>query len=252
MKEKKFDINENGMSIRCLSYSISNIKDAENIVVATYGFGGKKENHAISEFVERLTGKYKSFAVITFDWPCHGEDARKKLTISECLLYLDIVNKYIRTEFDPSGIYNYSSSFGAYITLLYIHLYNNPYNKIGLRCPAIGMYDAMLKNIDNDGLLKLKKGKEILIGFDRKMKISSEFFDELKENDISKFDYIDYADQILMIQGTCDEMVPIALTEKFSDKNVIELIEVDGADHPFSNPKHMDTAIHSIIEFFAE
>ena len=114
------------------------------------------------------------------------------------------------------------------------------------------MYDAMLKNIDNDGLLKLKKGKEILIGFDRKMKISSELFDELKENDISKFDYIDYADQILMIQGTCDEMVPIALTENFSDKNVIELIEVDGADHPFSNPKHMDTAIHSIIEFFAE
>ena len=36
------------------------------------------------------------------------------------------------------------------------------------------------------------------------------------------------------------------------EDDVIELVPVEGADHPFRNPKLMDTAIHTIVEFFSE
>ncbi len=75
--------------------------------------------------------------------------------------------------------------------------------------------------------------------------------DELKECDITKKDYMDYADSMLIIHGTKDEMVPISYSEEFSDNNVIELIKVEGADHRFADQKKLDFAIQKIIEFFA-
>ena len=250
MQNKHFDINEEGYSIRCLAYFNKDLRQAKKIVIATYGFGGNKENHAISTFADRLIGKYKSFAVITFDWPCHGQDARKKLLLSECLKYLDLVIRYVKEEMGAEEIDNYSSSFGAFITLDYLAKKGNPFHRIGLRCPAIKMYEALTMHFTEDDWSKLHKGKEILQGFERKMEIGNEFLEEMQTDDVTKQDYLDYADSILMIHGTNDEMVPIEVTRQFSGDNVIELIEVEGADHPFSNPKHMDLAIQKIISFF--
>ena len=145
---------------------------------------------------------------------------------------------------------NYSSSFGAFITLDYLAKKGNPFHRIGLRCPAIKMYEALTMHFTEDDWSKLHKGKEILQGFERKMEIGNEFLEEMQTDDVTKQDYLDYADSILMIHGTKDEMVPIEVTRQFSEDNVIELIEVEGADHPFSNPKHMDLAIQKIISFF--
>ena len=97
----------------------------------------------------------------------------------------------------------------------------------------------------------ISEGKEILRGFDRKIKLTEDFFDDLRAHDVSANDYMDYAESILMIHGTKDEMAPIEVSRKFSDDNVIELVEVENADHPFSNPGCMDLAIQKIIEFFA-
>ena len=100
---------------------------------------------------------------------------------------------------------------------------------------------------------KLSKGKEVLAGRDRKMKISKEFLESLKtiDDEIAAFDYIDYAESILMIHGTLDDSVPIENAKEFSEKNIIELVEVEKADHRFSDPKRMDFAIQKIIDFFA-
>ena len=100
------------------------------------------------------------------------------------------------------------------------------------------------------GMSKLAKGKEIIRGFDRKIKLTQDFFDDLRDHDVSKEDFLDYADSILMIHGTRDEMAPIEVSREFSENNVIELIPVENADHPFSNPTYMDFAIQKIISFF--
>lgn len=250
--EKNFDINEQGFSIRCKMYYNKDLHDLKYIVIATYGFGGNKDNKAIEKFADRITTKYKGFGVVCFDWPCHGKDARNKLILSECLKYMDLVVSHVKTDMKAEHIYNYSSSFGAYVTLRYIHEYGvNPFEKTAFRCPAIKMYDSMAAHITDEDRAVLNKGKEILRGFDRKIKISKEFLDDLAENEVSQYDFMDYADDIIMIHGTKDEMAPIEVSRDFSEKNVIELIEVENADHPFSNPKYMDFAIQKIQEFFA-
>lgn len=248
--EKYFDINERGFSIRCKVYFEKDLHSLKHIVLATYGFGGNKDNKAVEKFAERITTKYKGFGVVCFDWPCHGKDARNKLILEECLSYMDMVTDHIQKDMGAEDIYNYSSSFGAYVTLLYIHKHGNPFKKTAFRCPAIKMYDSMTAHITDEDWNVLSKGREILRGYDRKIKITGDFLNELKDNDVSTYDYMDNADDILMIHGTKDEMAPFIVTEEFSENNVIELIKVENADHPFSNPKYMDFAIQKIQEFF--
>ena len=250
--QKYFDINEDGFSIRCKLYYQKDLHALPHIVIATYGFGGNMDNNAVEKFAERLTTKYHGYGVVCFDWPCHGKDARNKLILDECCTYLDLVTRYVKDTLHAEDVYNYSSSFGAYVTLRSLAANGeNPSKRIAFRCPAIRMYDSIAAGVSDDDWDKLRKGKEILRGFDRKIKLSQEFFDDLKAHDVSQYDYLDDADSILMIHGTKDEMAPIDVSRKFSDDNVIELIEVENADHPFSNPKYMDFAIQKIIEFFA-
>ncbi|WP_193004334.1 hypothetical protein [Neisseria yangbaofengii] len=47
-------------------------------------------------------------------------------------------------------------------------------------------------------------------------------------------------------------MIDISVSKTFAENNVVELIAVEGADHPFSKPKHMDVSIQKIIGFFSD
>ncbi len=248
---KYFDINEQGFSIRCKLYYNKDIHSHTDVVIATYGFGGNKDNKAVEKFADRITTKYKGYVVICFDWPCHGLDARNQLHINECITYLETVIKYAKDQLHAKRIYNYSSSFGAYVTLRFIHeRKDNPFDKIAFRCAAIKMHEALARDFTSDDIDKLNKGKEILRGHDRKIKITKDLMDDLEKNDIRQYDYMEYADNIIMLHGTKDEAVPIEDAIEFSENNVIELYKVENADHPFTNPDYMDFAIQKIIEFF--
>ena len=251
MKEKYFDIVGSGYSVKCKLYC-ADANSIKKLIISCHGFGGSKENAAAKRVAERMLPTHKDAALLSFDWPCHGKDARNKLILDECCTYLDLVTRYVRETMHAEDVYNYSSSFGAYITLRYLAEHgDNPFKRIAFRCPAIKMYDSIAAGVTQEDWDKLRKGKEILRGFDRKIKLTEDFFDDLRAHDISSCDFMDYAESILMIHGTKDEMAPIEVTRKFSDDNVIELIEVENADHPFSNPACMDLAIQKIIEFFA-
>lgn len=252
MKEKKFDINEEGVSVRCRMMTADDSRTHGRVVICTHGYGSSKDVANITRFAEKELDKHKDDAVIAFDWPCHGMDAKKKLDLDDCMQYLTLVVRYAKETLKAAKIYNYSVSFGGYLTLKYIAEIGNPFEKIALRAPGIRMHDLMLKNVKDTDLDKLEKGKEVLIGFERKFKVDKNLFDQLKKSDVRNYEYFDYADSMVVIHGTCDEMVPIEDSEAFCENNVIELVPVEGADHPFRNPKLMDTAIHTVISFFSD
>ena len=248
--EKYFDINEAGYSIRCKLYC-SDLHKIKKAVIFGHGFGGHKDNKAAEKFAGKLISKHREFCVITFNWPCHGDDARKNLLLSECDTYLTYVLAYAERVFVAEEIYAYATSFGGYLFLKYIAEHGNPFKKIALRCPAITIYDSMIHRImSQDDYDKIMKGKPALVGFDRKVKISKPFLDELTAADIRKHDFTDYADDILILHGTKDEVIPFDVSAEFADDNVIEFIAVQNGDHRFTDPKIMDLTIHNIIEFF--
>ena len=250
MISKYFDINESGCSIRCKLYCVDP-HAVKRVIVFCHGFAGHKETKSAETFAARAVTKRKGTAVVVFDWPAHGEDARKNLLLEDCDTYLGIVIDYVKRRFETDELYANATSFGGYLMLKYLSEHGNPFRKVALRCPAINMYSTLRKTIISQGdWEKLDAGKPILVGFDRLVKIGPQFIEEVRANDIRQRPYFDYADDILIVHGTADEVVPFEDSVAFADANVIELVPVEGADHRFHDPKKMDVAIANIIRFF--
>ncbi|MDO4749398.1 MAG: alpha/beta fold hydrolase [Eubacteriales bacterium] len=246
-----FEINKNGHNIRCKLY-YSDLRNIRRVVVFCHGFSGHKDNSAAEKFAERMLSKYKGTAMITFNLPCHGDDVKKKLCLSDCITYLDLVIGYAREQYQPEVMYAYTSSFGGYLILKYLLEHGNPFRKIVMRCPAVNMYEVVTNNVLTPGdMEKLQKGKEVPVGFDRKITIGLPFLEELRIGRIHELDFLEYAEDILIIHGKADEVVPFESSHIFADNNLIECIGVEGADHRFRDPKKMNLAIKHILDFFA-
>jgi pimeloyl-ACP methyl ester carboxylesterase len=251
MKTRELDINEDGYSVRCNLTCGTDDRTHDRVIICTHGFGGTKDIASIQKFAEKEVGKHKKDAVLAFDWPCHGRDARKKLELEECFSYLSIVVNYAKRELGATHLYIYSVSFGAYLTLAYLQAHGNPFDRIALRSCGIHMAQLMERNVAPADRAKFDRGKEVEVGFDRKMKIDRSLIDDLAAHDITKQEFFDWADDIIMLHGENDEFVPIDQARAFADDNVIEFIAVPGCDHAFRTPKNMDFAIHTVVEFFS-
>ncbi len=251
MITRYYDINTAGHSIRCKLYC-NDVHKIEKVVIFGHGFGGHKDNKAAERFAMRATSRFKKSAVVTFDLPCHGGDGKKKLLLSDCLTYIELIVDDCKTRLGAEDVFSYATSFGGFLVLKYLADKGNPFRKVALRCPAVDMYSVITHSIINpEDMEKLEKGKDVLVGFDRKVKINKEFLQDLQDEDLRRHDYMDFADDILILHGTKDEIIPIDDVAAFADDNVIEFVPVENEDHRFSNPSGMDLAIAAILDFFA-
>lgn len=247
--ERYFEINEEGHNIRCKLYC-SDLREIRKIVIFGHGFGGHKDNGAAETFAKKMLAKYKGTAMITFNWPSHGDDVKKKIALADCSAYLNLVTGYAREKYGAK-LYAYATSFGGYLVLKYLAEQGNPFERIALRCPAVNMYEVLTRAImAGDEVDRLRRGKDVPVGFDRKVLVSPRFLQELKETDIRRFDYLDYAEDILILHGTVDEIVPFETVRDFCEEQLIEFVPVEGADHRFRNPLKMEEAIKQILAFF--
>ncbi|MCR5230283.1 MAG: lysophospholipase [Solobacterium sp.] len=252
MNIKYHTINRDGCSIRCKLF-YDNLNDVRRAVLFVHGFGGHKETKAAERFAEAAVSKRKGTLVMAFDWPCHGEDARTKLRLADCSEYISLTTQYFAELAGADNVSVCATSFGAYLILKYIAENGNPFHRIALRSPAVNMYQVITQNIMNEENHRdISRGKETLVGFDRKVKIGTEFLQELKTADITKFSYMDFCDDILILHGRKDEIVPIEAVLSFADDNLIECIIFEKADHRFVDQKMMGEAIARMVGFLFE
>ena len=123
---------------------------------------------------------------------------------------------------------------------------------MALRCPVIDLYNVLVNRImTSENRESLQKGKDVLVGFDRKIKVIPQFVEEIQHSPMSNVDFIEQSEHILIIHGTQDEIVPFDDSKTFADDNLIEFIPIEGADHRFQNPIHMEAATKAILSFFA-
>ncbi|MBR6006372.1 MAG: alpha/beta fold hydrolase [Clostridia bacterium] len=249
MKTKSFSIHEPPINIRCLMYSgDSAVKRA---VVYCHGFAGNKGTRSAARFAEYMLPKYKDMAVLCFDWPCHGEDVRKKLCLADCDAYLAAVVRCARETLRADEIDCYASSFGGYLALRYIRENGDPFRLIALRSPAVNMYEVLDSMLTDADRAQIARGKDAPVGFERKIAVGRAFLGELKAADIMAADYSAEAGSILIMHGEKDEVVPFAAAKAFAEKNGIDFIPFPSADHRFSDPKLMTEAIQYVEAFFA-
>ena len=220
------------------------------MIVFCHGFSGFKDNKSAEKIAERVQKKQRNTALLIFDLPCHGDDARNKLVLKDCIAYLDIVVHYARTNYKAEKLYGCGTSFGGYLLLKYIAEKENPFCKVALRCPAVNMYVVMTNTLmATENISQLQKGKPVLLGFERKVKVTKDFVSELENSDITQYNYQPYAQNILIVQGTEDEVVPFSMVKDFAEKNTLCFEVVESADHRFSHPQKMDIAVNHIVNF---
>ena len=73
--------------------------------------------------------------------------------------------------------------------------------------------------------------------------------EEIRDFDLREKDLLDYCEDILIVQGTKDEIVSVDAVQKFADDNLIEYIPVKNADHRFTDPQIMSLTISEILKF---
>lgn len=243
------------MKIEGNKYRISIIeyipKKMDEIFIACHGFGGDKESSAI-ELLAKTVNKM-NIGVVSFDFPAHGESEVDGdfLTIENCINDLEFIEKYVKEKFNINKINIFSTSFGAYITLLKIIKNDADYNKIILRAPAIKMNEIFKNYLLQEDLSKFYERGYSIMGFERKMKVYTEYLKELEDNEIIDL-YNDKKD-ILIIQGDEDNVAPIKDTYEFVEKNKNIILKVlPRADHRMKKEGEMIQVMEWVKEYLKE
>ena len=97
---------------------------------------------------------------------------------------------------------------------------------------------------------QIQRGQPALVGFDRKIEIDRVFLESLRQADIRQREYASPAEDILVLQGTEDEIVPFEAVRAFAERNGIAFVPVEGADHRFQRLGTLEFAHAQILSFF--
>ena len=142
------------------------------------------------------------------------------------------------------NIIAFSTSFGGYLTLLYNYYYTGTFSHIILRSPAIKMYDVLFYNIlTQDMKDELESNNCFDFGFERIIKITDKFVNDIKENNILSLYGNQELNYVSIIHGTKDDVVPISDSLEFAELHNCSIYTVEGADHRYKNPGELDKVI---------
>ena len=221
----------------------------EKIIIACHGFGGDKESSAIELLAQKLIKE--NIMVIAFDFPAHGESTAKgeEYLVKNCINDLISVEEYVKEKYPQKPIGIFATSFGAYVTLLKINQYSNNYFSIVLRAPAICMDKIFENSIIRENIKDFKNRGYTILGYEKELKVSYKYYEELKSNKL--FEIYNKNEELLIIQGTEDDMAPIADSIRFiEEKNTKGKIEkIIGADHRMKKEGELEKAINIAVEY---
>ena len=206
------------------------------VFIIAHGFGSSKDGRSTEIIARKLNEN--NYIAVSFDFPGHGKSIEpiEKLTVENCVSYINEVLEYVKNEFKNHQISIIATSFGAFVTInKLIKEDKNEFKNIVLRCPAIDMKNILLNILAKGNAEKFNKEGNLEEGFEKKEELMKAFHKDLCENDIlSRYNK---KEKILILQGTDDDVAPIKDTYEFvkKDSENIKLIPLDGVKHKMSN-----------------
>ena len=242
MNIKEFSIKKERYSIPCKFL----MPDAQvkKIIIGVHGFAGDKESSVLFALAERLV--LNESALLCFDFPAHGESEAldSSLRVENCVQDLLDVVAYVRNEFPQKEYGIFATSFGGYITLL-CSAELKDFKKV-LRAPAVTMAESFIEKIIPISKDEFIEQKGALCGFERKMFVSSMFYEDLLRYPIEKSE-----DELLIIHGTEDDIIPYSAIKEYSANcTKIKLVTIYGADHRFKKAGEIDQIIENTAKWF--
>ena len=252
-----------------LLYDFNNI-GGKIAVVISHGFQSSKDGRTPASVAKALDKA--GISSIRFDFPAHGDSLLdgEHLRVEECLDHLAEAERIVREALPDAEICYFSSSYGAYLNLLYMAKRPHTGTRSFLRCTAVDMAGIMNAWINPDDHEKIEVAdfspadawaqmeKDGFITFTddlgRPLKVTKGFFEDLNKNNLNDlYNGQPLAEKIVMIHGDADEVAPYEVARSFAEKNGIKLITSEGSDHRFLIPEGvMDKVIEEAIRFYTE
>lgn len=243
---KRFAIGD----VPCKAF-ISRSDAVELAVLAIHGFSGSKDGSTIDALANSLCPC--GAAVHCFDFPAHGEHPAggEALSLKNCADALLSVARYMNDAHPHARKGVFATSFGGYMTLLCLEELEGILGgfDLVLKAPAVKMAETFEHVIVGDKMELLEQQGFIDLGFQRKMDVRKEYFDELRAHDVCR----DYGRPMLVIHGDSDEVVlPADIDELVATNPLAKLVRIPGAGHDFKGEGQLEAIVEAARTWFFE
>lgn len=224
---------------------------AEQIVIMVHGFESLKECSTGQMLFRKMIPA--NIGVVAYDQPGHGtEEARREaLTLQNCKDSLRCVEDFVHEKYPDAEIVYFGSSFGAYVTALYVSDGNHRGRRFFMRSAAVNMPDLFLKNPDPEMEEKLKADGYVEpdLGTGQIVQVPLQMFDDFRENNLfEKFNKDEVS--AVMVHGEKDAVIDPAEAKAFASKFNIPITFFPGENHSICvNPDSPDRVGDMAIEF---
>lgn len=223
----------------------------KQVILIFHGFGSSKESPTVKMLEEHLP--QKGMGTFAIDFPAHGESPADgaSLTLENCLSDMSAAEQEVKRLAPGAEIGYFGSSFGAYMTLLYLAAGKGTGKRAFLRSAAVEMPDILRSRAGEAGKQLLEQQGYLMAdeGYVRPLKLVQELFDELDENNV--FDkYKKGIARLRMVHGTKDEEASFEAAERFARMAGAEFTAVEGGDHQLSRPGMPERVLELAQGFF--
>ena len=237
----------NGYNIPCRH----TIQGGESMVcLITHGFGSSKD----SPTAQLLAGELPRHGIgtLALDLPAHGDSPvdGDALSIRHCLD--DLARAEARAlELAPGArVVYFSSSFGAYLNLIYLSTRPHRGTRSFLRSAAVEMpllfhspTPEQAEELARQGFLMLDQG------YVRPLKLTPAFLADLDAHDLFQL-YRSGEERVCMIHGDEDQTASPEAARRFAQSFGARLIQVPGGDHSLSGPGMPQLVVREALEFY--
>ena len=228
---------------------IENLRgDEEQVVIIAHGFGSSMQSPTAQMVLNELPKA--GIGTIAFDFPAHGASSvdGDLLSVSNCIADIGTVEEYVRSKCPRAKINYFGSSFGAYITLLYLSQHLEKDGKAFLRSAAVNMHVIFENPTEAEAFAMAQQG-HLIINYGTPLKLTQKFVEDLKEHDLFEL-YKPGASNVMMIHGSDDETIDYNKALAFAQKFDIPLITVQGGDHRLSADGMPEDVVKRAIDFY--
>ena len=217
------------------------------IVIAIHGFSSSKECSTYQMLLRKMPAS--GYGVIGIDLPGHGfeESRQETLRIEGCKNSIEAAEKYTAEHFPDLPIFYFASSFGAYITGLYISTRKHLGKKAFFRSAAVNMPCLFVKEKPTEEDRKMlaeldERGYfEANVETDNPVRITKEMYQDFAATDLFQvFNPARFGEtSVMMVHGADDDVIDPKAARDFAERFHIPIHFYENEGHSLSD--HPDT-----------
>lgn len=244
--EKVFLLCRGQLTIPC-ALTVSDDKYPERIVLGVHGFAGSKDDTIQRDLAEEMA--LFGAVAIRFDFPAHGENPEKELTLRGCVETLVAVARFAREEYpEVPDLCLFATGFGAYVTLVALpELLKLPGRvKLVLQTPSVRMDKTLLAmmGLTSQTLWAMDR---YTLPTPRKLTVAYRFYEEVAAHSAMA----EVPIPMLILHGQSDAYVAPEDLRMFCDLNDrAELVILPGVSHQFLEPGAWDMVVDLTRDWF--